>query len=487
MNIRKKAIRGIKWSAIGEVAGKGIDFALIVVLARLLDPEDFGLVAIATAFIGFATPVVTLGFPTAIVQRQLLEDEHLDVAFWFSVVLSTGLLLATIGLAGIIAGAYDQPDLQNILAWLSISFIFLSLSSVQQALLRRRLNFRLLTIRSLSAEVVGGVAAIAMAFHGLGVWSLVARQLISSLTSVLLLWAVCDWRPRLRFSKAHFRDLFDFVKHMVGSSFLVSAHRRSDNLIIGFFLGPAALGYYTMAYRLFHVVLTLVGSTTSKVGMPVLARLQTDAQRFRRVFYTMTELTAVFALPAFLGLAVLAPEIVPILFGEKWLPSVIIVQILALVGIVKSLIRPVSVALLSAGRPDLRFKMLAIDALFTIPAFIIGAQWGIVGVAVAYAAAQWMISPLWFWVSKGAVDVSVSGYLRHVSPIALSALVCAFCVAGTRALFGGAHGHMLPLVGEVLVGAFSFIIAMAWLAPKPTRQVINVFKEFFKGGKKGSS
>src|SRR5574341_866507 len=232
MGLRQKAAKGVVWSAAQSWGIRLITFLVTLVLARILLPEAFGLVAYATVFIAFAQIFVDQGFSDAIVQCPQIEREHLDTAFWINML--TGALIALVGVisSGAIAKLFREPQLAPIVSWLSLSFIFSGLSSVQQALLRRQLAFKSLALRSLLATIAGGVVAIGMALLGYGIWSLVAKILVSNLVSAIALWQVSDWRPGFRFSKRHFKDLFSFGINIVGGNFVDFFSLHSDDFLI---------------------------------------------------------------------------------------------------------------------------------------------------------------------------------------------------------------------------------------------------------------
>src|SRR5688500_2414099 len=246
MSLRQRAAKGIFWSVIQKWGRAAISILTFVVLSRLLAPEAFGLVALATVFTVFIELFLDQGFGAAIVQRAELEPEHLDTAFWINIL--TGILL-TVGLiaaSGLVAATFDEPRLAPILKWLSFSFILSSLTSTQVSILQRKLAFTNLAARSLIATVVGGVVGISMAFAGFGVWSLVGQDLASGVAGVIVLWHASDWRPGFKVSMRHYKDLFSFGVSIVGNHALTVLLRRSDDLLTGFFLGPVLLVFYTI-------------------------------------------------------------------------------------------------------------------------------------------------------------------------------------------------------------------------------------------------
>ena len=297
MNLRQKAVKGVVWSAIQSWGRQAIAFIVFALLARLLAPEVFGLVALAGVFLAFTQVFLDQGFADAIIQRQQLDPEHLDTAFWTNLCIGLLLTLLGIAVAGLVADLFNQPQLTPIIRWLSLSFLLRALSAVQDAIFRRNLAFKALAVRSLMAVFAGGLVGVTMAFMGFGVWSLVGQQLVDSLVQVIVLWLASDWRPRINFSAKHFKDLFSFGINVVGINILNFLNTRSDDFLIGYFLGSVALGYYSIAYRLLLIVAQLLIGVINGLAMPVFSRLQGEPEQLRKAFYTGTQLCSLVAFP----------------------------------------------------------------------------------------------------------------------------------------------------------------------------------------------
>jgi O-antigen/teichoic acid export membrane protein len=322
MRLRQLAVDAVVWTGIRNWGSQASSFLVFLVLARLLPPEAFGLVAFAATLLAFAQIVINQGFALAIVQRERLDPEHIDTAFWTGIGLSLVLVAFVVGLAEPIAALAGEPELAPLLPWLSLGILLGSLSAVHVALLQRELRFRLLTLRTLVASTIGGLTGVAMALSGFGVWSLVGQQLTTMGVSVLVLWTSSDWRPGIRVSRTHFGDLFQFGISIVGSNIARFFARRSDRLLIGYLLGPAELGIYVIAFRTVDALIDLVNASLRQVAVPVFSRMQGDPTRLLRALYSATRTTSLVSFPAFAGLAALAPELVPALFGSQWEASI---------------------------------------------------------------------------------------------------------------------------------------------------------------------
>lgn len=384
---------------------------VFVLLTRLLGPEAFGLVAMASVFTSFVAIFAEQGLSQAIVQREELEPKHLDTAFWTNVVIGFGLTLLGILLSGVVANIYNQPELQPIVALLSITLLLTALSSTQQALLQRSLNFRALAIRQLTASIVGGIVGIAMALMGAGVYALVGKSLTTGVVSVVVLWRASNWRPRFSYSKRHFRDLFGFGMSMVGVKTTNFIRTRMDDFLIGYFLGPEALGYYTVAYRLGRLTLDMFTSVMSSVAVATFARLQDDFDRLRAALYKFSSMAGLITFPIFVGLIVLAPELILALSGEKWLPSAAVMRVLSIGGFALSLQQFLAFLIISLGRPDRLFLLNTVVAVAIAVAFTISAQFGIIYVAFAYVIVNVAFYGVFLGVLNHMLPLNLRRYL----------------------------------------------------------------------------
>jgi O-antigen/teichoic acid export membrane protein len=393
VNLEQKAAQGIAWSGIQRVSSQVISFLVILVLSRLLEPDAFGLVAMANVIIAFVQTFLDQGFSRAIVQRDKLEDEHLDTAFWTSAFIGMMMTIVGIGFSSLMAKFFREPELAPVLRWFVLSFLFLGLSNTQEALLQRALAFRRLAMRTLIAELVGGVFAITLAYLGYNVWSLVVQALIRLFMGMILLWRLSDWRPGFSFTASRFRELFCFGVNVVGDRLANFFKGRTDEILIGYFLGASALGFYTIGYRILRVMTRLFTESIDAVAFPTFSRLQVDRDRMREVFHQVTKITSIIAFPSFLGVALLAPELVVVFFGEKWTPSIPVMQIMAFIGILHSTTYFNATVLLSIGKPFLLFGVNLINALVNVIAILIAVRWGIVAVAIAYVLRAYLLAP----------------------------------------------------------------------------------------------
>ncbi|NJO39263.1 MAG: lipopolysaccharide biosynthesis protein [Cyanobacteria bacterium RU_5_0] len=465
MSIKQKAIKGVLWTAIQNWGSQLGSLIVFFVLARLLDPETFGLVALANVFLAFMQVFLDQGFAQALIQRKELESAHLDTAFWINLGIGTLLTVTGFVAASWVANLFHQAQLTSILQCLSILFFIRSFSGVQQAILERKFAFKAVAVRLLLGTAISGVVSITMALNGFGIWSLVFQQLVHELIGALALWFASDWRPRFKFSVPHFKHLFGFGSSILGFNFLGFINNRADDFLIGYFLGPTALGYYAIAYRILTVMTDLLVNTSSQVTLPTFSRLQEEPERFRKAFYSATQLTSSIAFPIFLGVVVFAPELVLLLFGIQWLPSIPVMQVLALVGILRSVTYFKGSVFIAMGKPTWRLWLGLLSAGLNLVGFIVAVRWGIIAVSFAYLIRSLIVFPIGQWAVSKLIHTPLLDYLSQFIAPLISSLVMAIALLGIKQLLGNLLGMWALLAISVVFGAIIYGIAIRLISP----------------------
>lgn len=327
--LRTRATRGIGWLIVERWGSRFLTLIVLVVLTRVLNPEDFGLVSMAAAFIAVLQVFVDSGFSKALIQRANLAEKDASTAFWSSLAIATTLALGLVLAAPGIARMLGEPRLEPVLQVLSIALPLSALSQTPAALLEREFQFRALSIRQLAGALSGAAVAIVMAFAGAGVWALVAQTLVAATMSVITLWASTTWRPKLEFSRRSFRSLGAVGVTILGIELLDAVQANIDKLVIGAFFSAEDLGYYFLAQRIGTILIELVTSVISRVSLTTFSRVQHDLQRLNRIFHQLTFAACAISIPMFALVAVFASQLVPFLFGNGWDASIPLMWILA--------------------------------------------------------------------------------------------------------------------------------------------------------------
>ncbi len=384
MSLRKKTISGLVWSAVSQGGKQLSQFVITAILARILSPADFGLVAMATVFTGFATIFGELGISSALIQKQDVDDRHWSSAFWLNVLMGVFLTAIFYFLSPFVALFYKRPELTFILQVLSWNFILVSVTIVQQTILTKEMNFRSLMIRDIMAVIISGVAAIVLALKGWGVWSLVIQALIFSIVNGLLLWILSQWRPKFVLCGLAIEDMFHFSANMAGFQIINYFGRNIDQLLIGKFLGSQALGYYSLAYKLMLLPLQNISWMIARVMFPAFSKIQADIEKVRSNYLRLMKAISLISFPLMILLFLLSPELVRVVWGQKWEPVVMLIRIFCFCGMVQSLGTNIGNILLSQGRADLQLKLQIFGTIIVVVSVLLGLNWGIIGVAICY-------------------------------------------------------------------------------------------------------
>jgi O-antigen/teichoic acid export membrane protein len=460
-SLKASARSGTRWIALGFGGAKLSTTLVFLILARLLTPQEFGVVAIATVFVTLLQILVDGGFSNALIQRTDLERGHIDTVFWTSV--STGVLFA----AGLVLAArpladlYQQPQLAQILPALAIGVIASALGSTQAAQMRRALRFRPLAIRAIISNGVAGAAAIAVALLGGGVWALVVQFVVLNAAQTLLLWVHASSRPGLTVTHRHFRDVFAFSRNTLGNHLMQFTSERGDDFLIGAVLGPGPLGLYTVAYRLLTMLNELINYSLINVAFPVFSRLQHDAARLRSAYCLVLKAGAALSFPAFLFFTVGAPEVIEVLFGSRWSAAAPVMAVLAIFGALQTALMITDSCLDATGRPEVVLRNRVVNTSVQVAAFAIAAPFGIIWVAWSLVARAYLLAvlPVSSLIRAGVVDLR--SWLRSFLTPALATVAMLAAVATVRGALATHVGPGLRLVVMVAVAALVYPAVLA--------------------------
>ncbi|WP_269169342.1 lipopolysaccharide biosynthesis protein [Modestobacter sp. VKM Ac-2977] len=466
--LRNQARSALLWSAVEKWFTRLGTLATFLVLARLLAPEDFGVVAAAATILGLAGLLVEAGLGKYLVQVDEVTPGLQSTVFWSSMGFAAIGALLMVVTAPWLAVAFDSPDLVWVVRVLAPLVLVNTAALVPVALLQRELDFRPIAVRRLWATAASTVVAVGLAFAGAGVWALVAQAVVSSVVSTVVLLAFAPFRPRLDFSRADAVASLRYGGSVLGIESLSAVGRYADNLLVGVVLGPVALGYYSVGYRVLLILLEILTSVTGAVALPLFAKIRGDAERLRRGFFSAVRLGSVVAFPVFLGLAAVAPAFVPVVFGETWLPSVPVMQWLALAGLVQCLTYFDRPLLLAVGRPGLELKVTMLATVGNVVAFAVAVPFGIAAVAAAYAIRNVVFWPVRLWALHH-VGIPLRPYGLAILPLALAALVSAAVAAGVVYLVELPDPVRLALAVAAAALVYGCLLMVA--APAVVRQV----------------
>lgn len=465
--MRDRVIGGFGWVGFSQVAMQITRVVVALTVARLLTPEEYGLAALTLVFASLVLVFSDFALGAALIQRKTLTEDDRSTAFWTTV--GCGLLFTMLGivLSGPVASLYGQPETQSLFAVLSLSFLITALGATQQALLLRDMNFRRLELLTIGGALAGAPVAIGLAVAGTGPWAIIAQQLAAALVTTVLMWRGSPWKPQRRFSKASLRDLWSFGGYVVGHRLLFYAHTNADRFIIGRFIGPAALGAYAIAYNIMLQPAARIGGPLQRILAPAFSRMQDEPERIAAAWARVVRLIAAISVPALGGLIIVAPEFVAVALGDKWAPAAPIIQILAWVGILTALQSINMDVLMARDRTALMFRFSLAFVPIHIAAFAIGAQWGVIGVAVAYAISSTLVEPWLTVLAARVLGVSPMIFVRAVSGVFQAGAVMVGALFLARMALLDAEvptGARLALL--IAVGVLVYVPMCAWRSPE---------------------
>lgn len=459
-------ISGVGWITVSQGAIQILAFATSIVIARFLTPFEVGLAAEALVFASLALVIVDFGFASVLVQRPALTEDDKATAFWAGMALGVTLTLLGVAASWPIADIYGEPEVQPLFAVLSLSFLFTAPGIVQGALLTRELAFRSLELRTIVATTVSCATGVALAIAGAGPWAIVAQDLAITSVSTALLWAASEWRPAWRFSMRSLRGMAAYTSNVFGARMLAWGTINLDNFLIGRFVGTGPLGAYTLAYSVMVTPVNRIAMPITQVFFPAFSRAR-DPARIASMWLRAVRMVALVVVPLMLGLIAVAPDFVPVVFGERWSDAIPVIQILAPVGLIQAVVGLNGGILQALDRTRTLFRFTAALSALTVAAFAAGLSWGIEGVAVGYLVVTVAMLPVFLKLTTDAVGIRPADWLRSVAGVTLCGIAMALAVFGARELLLGtdlAAAARLALL--VAFGAIVYAGLVWWREPQ---------------------
>jgi PST family polysaccharide transporter len=462
-NEDEKTAKGMMWSLARTWGRRGVSTISFLILVGLLTPDEFGLVAWATVFIGGIQVIMDLGLNDAIVQREDLRDEHLHSSFWLGILVGALFFIVFQVAAAPLATVLDEPRLAGVLRWLSVVFLFNGVSVVPQALLHRDVAFKELAIREFAAIVAGGVVGIAMAIRGAGAWALVGQQLAWAVVLVVALWLMTPYRPSFTFKRAEGLELLRFGIHRIGFKGLRFANQNLADFLIGLFLGSTALGFYAVAYRVINIATDAFVEAVNAVAFPTLARMTSDEELFRTKVTNGVGMLVLAAFPAFLGLIAVSGLAVTIFLKPEWQPTITVLRGLAVMGIALSVASFARSAILGYGKAGVTLALQAAATVASLLAVLIAIPHGIGWVGIALGIQAVLLLPVELEALRRTTPIRLGPFLRQIAGPLIAALVMCAAAFGVIAATDSL-ADSVQLVAAVSVGAVVYLLGVRLLA-----------------------
>jgi O-antigen/teichoic acid export membrane protein len=472
---RGSAFSGARWNAAGRGAQRAIRFLVSLVLARLLAPADFGLMAVATTVLNFMDLFRDFGTGQAIIQKREVSQQLLSSLFVMNLANGIGAAVLLVATAPWVAWLFSTPEATGILRVMGIGFGIYSWSVTQRAILLRRLDFRRVAISDGIGALTNAVVAIALAYAGFGVWALAIGYVASSATGTISLWVLAHWRPSLHFARADLREVRSFSINLVGFNLVQNLFYNADTILISNLLGPAALGLWSMGRRLVVFPVQTLGSILSGVLVPALSRVQDDEPRFQRDYLRAVSGLAMVGFPISIGIGIVAEPLVGTLLGAKWAGAVPIVALLAPTVLMHSTTANIGAIYRAKGRTDLLLRWGIFSSVLTLAGYWIGILWGLEGVAWGYGLVWAALMYPAHAIPLRLIHLGVGDLLRALRPFALASALLAVAALGTRfGLAAAGAPRSAILLATIVAGAATYGLALWRLDPPALRDLERV-------------
>lgn len=447
---------------VTTVVSQGLKFlagmGTTIVLARLLTPQDYGLVGMVAVVTGFVSMFKDMGLSTATVQRAEVSSEQVSTLFWVNVAASLVIMVVTVALAPAVAWFYHEPRLLWITIVFAGSFIFGGLTAQHEALLRRQMRFTALAAVELGSLGVSIVVAIVLALRGAGYWALVLSQVALAFAYAVGVWSVCGWRPGLPRRYSGVRQMIAFGRNLTGFSIVNYFARNLDNMLIGRFWGSAQLGLYARAYQLLLLPIEQINAPVAAVSVPALSRLVDSPERYRQAYLRILEKIVILTMPAMALMIATSDWVVALLLGPRWADVSRLFALLGIGGLLQPAANTVGWLFITQGRTRQMFQWGLIGSTIIVASILAGLPWGATGVAASYSLVfVFVVTPLLFWFVGRSGPVRTIDFYRTIAPTAYATICVLAALLVLRRWVEFAH----PLTG--LAVSFAIMVAVTLL------------------------
>lgn len=454
--LKSKTLHALSWSFVQGIGLRGVQFVVGIILARLLLPEQFGLIAMLIIFMDVSQSILDSGFGAALIQRQYVTEKDASSIFYFNLLVGFIAAVCLCGLAPWVADFYEQSVLTPLLRVMSIVLVINAFGLVQNVLLVKALDFRTQTKVVLIASLLSGVIGMGMAYRGFGVWSLAAQQLSSAVFRTALLWIFSHWRPAWLFSMQSLREMFGFGSKLLCSGLLNTIFDNIYIIVIGKLFSPANLGYFTRANNLQQLPSQTLSGMVARVTFPVFSTIQDDPERLKRGMKRALTTLVLVNFPLMIGLAAVARPLVLVLLTDKWAPCIPYLQLLCLVGLMFPL-HLINLNVLQAlGRSDLVLRLEIIKKALIVLNIVITWRWGIMAMITGQIITSLVSYYLNAYYNKALLQYSIWEQIRDLYPYLLNAMMMGAIVYAM--IYLPIASHMILLVCQIAAGGVVYLL-----------------------------
>lgn len=457
-SVGKRVISGFRWLAMARLAGQAGTWVVTLVVIRLLTPDDYGLMAMATIVIGFFALLEEFGMGAAITQRSELPDGLVSKVFGVVILVNSTAAVLLLLLAHPMAAFFDEPRITPIIWVLTLRFPLLTMLTIPQAMLDRRMQFKRKAMVIFVAMITGSVISLILALSGAGVWSLVYSSIGATLVRTIGMNLAARHFEWPSFSFKGMREVVTFGGQVTVMRVLWYVYSKADVFVIGRLLGKEVLGLYAVAMQLASLPMKKLAANVNEVGFVGFSRLQDDKAEIARQFMRATELVAIFSFPVFFGISTIAPEIVTVILGPEWIGAIVPLQLLSLSCPLRMINQVLNSALLGIGKADVALVNTGLTTVILPASFLFGAQYGLVGVCWAWIIGFTLCFAAIAYRSLPLLHVSRAQYVKLILAFAASAgtMWIAVSLARQAVTYSGTPPGVYSLAALIAVGAGVF-------------------------------
>lgn len=469
-DLKGRSVRGGATTMGAEACSFLLTMASTVVLARLIAPEDFGLISMVVAVTNFVKLFNDLGLSQATVQRAEINHSQVSTLFWLNVMLSAVLMLLTSALAPAIAFFYGEPRLIWITLSLACGFIFSGFAVQHRALLNRQMRYAAIAAIRITSLLVGIITGIVSAWFGAGYWALVLMQLATTLTHTVGVWVMCNWRPGPPVWHSNIRSMLAFGSNLTGANMLIYFIRNADNILIGRYWGAQQLGFYDKAYQLLYLPIQQISTPISAVALPALSRLQNDPKRYCAYYYKAILLIVTFGMPLVGFLFVSADKAILMLLGPKWIDTISIFRALSVATFTGTFSYATGWVYISLGQTNRQLRWVLFTSPVTVLIFLISVRWGALGVATAFSLSYPIIQLLSLIYCYRGTPLRLSDLAITLARPAVASISAAVALIGVHQLFPTDLNAVISLVVDGVL--YSLFYLAVWMVLPNGRQTL---------------
>ncbi len=421
-SLTQKTVKGFFWAYASFLGGKGLNFLTTIILARLLLPEEFGLIGYCLVVIQYVDILNSAGIGAALISRREKVQQAANAAFVANILFGIGCFLLAWIIAPFVAAFFKAPEIVPLFRVIALSLPFTGLGIVPDTMLKREMRFNTVIISDISRNFMKGAVSVALALAGFGVWSLVWGQVIGVLTGSVLSWILAGWRPTWEFDRGATRSIVGYGSHIILLETAGAFRNNVDYLLVGRILGAASLGFYTMAYRMPELIIRSLNYVVGNVSLPALASVQSDRPKLQKFYFGYIRFLSMFVFPVGIGLAFTAPVFIPLFLSDKWIPAILPTSLISIALCITALGYVPGVLYKAIGRPDILNKLAFVKMPIAVLILWFSTRWGIVGVAAGQIAIALISVSMDMLVANRVMKYPARELLGAIAPSLFSTL-----------------------------------------------------------------